>query len=184
MPNLTMLRGKKELTRCAQHKVCHTEVCTVHGHAIAPLKFFSRLPAELWRNVDLFLDVVSATCLKYSCKPAYSLFSQAVPRCQSPEKFHELQRHLLRDWYKTPSEQICIMCRTSRPRCRIQPRAIAEAGIEKSIPTTGGIKLTADVILCQACHVEVRNRNFTHRSGDITGPLDDFWHHEWQILDR
>jgi len=152
-----------------------------------PAKFFSKLPTELWLMIDEDLDPIDRRTLRMSSKVCMSMLS-ALPTLDLTEDKIRLTCLMEQDWLKLPSYQICIICAEPHERLTAQPRAF-----ERQFENThsnhrtckGGLRLTADRILCQCCWTWLI---LNHEQRGVTNGRSfwdledgwDSWKHGWR----
>jgi len=149
--------------------------------AVHPL---ARFPAEIWSEVATFLKPLDRRVLQLSSKSIYTILSVNAPPPLYPD--HQIRLRILAedDWLHLPAHQVCVICDKYHARQRVQPRSehCAPPKSDKLLCScTGGIRLSADKILCQDCwrQLLLGNVNDTPR-----GFLKDSWLHEWKVEKR
>ena len=152
-----------------------------------PAKFFSKLPTELWLMIDEDLDPIDRRTLRMSSKVCMSMLN-ALPTLDLTKDKIRLTCLMEQDWLKLPSYQICIICAEPHERLMAQPRAF-----ERQFENThsnhrtckGGLRLTADRILCQCCWTWLI---LNHEQRGVTNGKSfwdledgwDSWKHVWR----
>jgi hypothetical protein len=146
-PGLVMLLTKKNLVQIIEHDICCTKDGASHAAAVHPIQFFSRLPIEIWLQIDELLDGPYRGCFKLSCYTAYTMLPPLPPALTSAGRLR-LWRYLFHDWHLFPGHQTCIMCSAQLQQHFAQPRS--QTG-KSQVPCAVGIRVMPDYILCHSC---------------------------------
>jgi len=152
--------------------------------AAHPRKFFERLPVELWLHIVSYLGPIDRRTLMLSSREFYAMWSDIMVNepMQNQASRDLLLRRLHRDWYRIPGFQRCIRCDCRHERILAQRRTEKpyRGGCARGDQPTcrGGLRLTADLILCQVCWTDaVMCSRFSHC---VRGkrPFRETWDHE------
>jgi len=153
----------------------------------SPVGFFSWLPTELWLMIDENLGPIDRRTLRMSSKVCRSML-ETLPPLDSAKDSIRLTCLMEQDWLKLPTHQICIICAEPHERLLAQPRAF-----DRQFKYThtnhsmckGGLRLTADRILCQCCwtwlllNQEQRGVSNERSFRDFDDSRDS-WTHGWK----
>jgi hypothetical protein len=150
-----------------------------------PEAFFSKLPTELWLMIDENLESIDQRTLRLSSKFCNSVL-ETLPPLESVEDRARLACRTEQDWLQLPDRQLCIVCMEPHERLMAQPRQFPKEfrwEISNHALCKGGIRLTADMMMCQCCwtFLVMHKRAETWEwYEDVFQEYPDSWKHAWR----
>jgi len=148
--------------------------------------FFPKLPTELWLMIDENLRPIDRQALRMSSKFCRSML-ETLPPLDSAKDRLRLACLSERDWLQASTFQRCVICIEPHERLWAQPHHPPQEfkyATSNHALCKGGIRMTADVILCQCCWTFLMLHKDTF--GMTDGYFCDFqnyqdnWQHYWK----
>lgn len=148
-----------------------------------PKEFFTSLPTELWLLITTFLPAEDIISLKLASKTSFSIIPSYKSRLALLD-YPDLVRRFQRDWEKHAAHQTCMLCWQPHQRLHAQQRVGATAS-SCHASCVGGIRLTADHIICKMCWMRVLlSDEYRKSKTKLPGTFRGRWLRSWQIEHR